>query len=126
MPTLFWRFALLFLAQINIPIRHFFFFSQKQCIRVKHKPWRTTIVHNNFATTLSLLKLYVFYGAVQGLPSGFSGGASDETLQLAEFAALISAHAFLDLGAGVHDERTVLDERLFQGGSGQEDEMRVF
>ena len=67
MPTLFWRFALLFLAQINIPIRHFFFFSQKQCIRVKHKHRRTTIVHDNFDTTFSVGKFRVFYGAELGV-----------------------------------------------------------
>jgi len=60
MPTLFRQFALLFLAQINIPIRHFFFFSQKQCIRVKHKRRRTTIVRNNFNATFSLGKFLFF------------------------------------------------------------------
>jgi len=69
MPTLFWRFALLFLAQINIPIRHFFFFSQKQCIKVKHKHHRTTIVRNNFDVTFSVEKFSVFYGAELGVVS---------------------------------------------------------
>ncbi|WP_158559754.1 hypothetical protein [Herbaspirillum sp. 3R-3a1] len=66
MPTLFWRFALLFLAQTNIPIRHFLFFSQKQCIKVKHKHRRTTIVRDNFNATFSTEKFLVLYGARLG------------------------------------------------------------